>query len=377
MKNVTLILDDGTQFHGKSFGYDKPVAGEVVFNTAMMGYPESLTDPSYAGQLMVLTYPLVGNYGVPTFSIEDNGIATYMESEKIHAEAIIISDYSTEYSHWNAKESLADWLKREHIPGITGIDTRQLTKVLREHGVMMGKIIFDDEPDNIPEAKYEGVNFIDKVSCKEVITYKPEDMKEGNVEALKLPKEKCCKPGKKVVLVDCGVKNNIIRCLLKRGVEVIRVPWNYDFNELDFDGLFLANGPGDPDTAVDAVENIKKFLSNPNVRPCMGICMGNQLLSKAAGASIYKLKYGHRSHNQPVRQVGTNRCFITSQNHGYAVDNNTLPADWEPLFVNMNDGSNEGIKHKTNPWFSAQFHPEAASGPVDTEFLFDDFVKLL
>lgn len=358
MRKVTLVLDDGTKFHGESFGYEKPVAGEVVFNTAMMGYPESLTDPSYAGQMMVLTYPLVGNYGVPAFSVEPNGIATFMESDKIHAEAIIVSNYSTEYSHWNAKESLADWLKREQVPGITGIDTRQLTKVLREHGVMMGKILFDDEPDNIPTAQYEGVNYIDKVSCKEVIRYN-----EG--------------AGKKVALVDCGVKNNIIRCLIKRGVEVIRVPWNYDFNNLEFDGLFLANGPGDPDTAGEAVENIRKFLANPEVRPCMGICMGNQLLSKAAGAKIYKLKYGHRSHNQPVRQVGTNRCFITSQNHGYAVDNDTIPADWEPLFINMNDGSNEGIRHKKNPWFSAQFHPEAASGPVDTEFMFDDFVKLL
>ena len=358
MRNVTLILDDGSQFHGKSFGYDKPVAGEVVFNTAMMGYPESLTDPSYAGQLMALTYPLVGNYGVPPFTIEENGIPTFMESSRIWAEAIICSDYSTEYSHWNAKESLADWLKREHIPGITGIDTRELTKVLREHGVMMGKIMFDDEPNNIPTANYSGVNFVDKVSCKEIIRYN-----EG--------------AGKKVVLVDCGVKANIIRCLLNRGVEVIRVPWNYDFNDMEFDGLFLANGPGDPDTCEAAVANIRKFLANPKVRPCMGICMGNQLLSKAAGATIYKLKYGHRSHNQPVRMVGTNKCFITSQNHGYAVDSDTLGADWEPLFVNMNDNSNEGVRHKTNPWFSAQFHPEAASGPVDTEFLFDDFVKLL
>lgn len=373
MRNVTLILDDGTKFHGKSFGYEKPVAGEVVFNTAMTGYPESLTDPSYAGQLMALTYPLVGNYGVPPFSIESNGIATFMESDKIHAEAIIVSDYSTEYSHWNAKESLADWLKREQVPGITGIDTRQLTKVLREHGVMMGKILFDDEPNNVPTAQYEGVNYIAKVSCKEVTHYQPTD----KVQPSAAPK--------KVVLVDCGVKNNIIRCLLKRGVEVIRVPWDYDFNQIEFDGLFLANGPGDPDTATDAVENIKKFLEaevnkatqGGTVRPCMGICMGNQLLSKAAGAKIYKLKYGHRSHNQPVQQVGTTRCFITSQNHGYAVDNKTLPADWEPLFINMNDGSNEGIRHKRFPWFSAQFHPEAASGPVDTEFLFDDFVKLL
>ena len=281
-----------------------------------------------------------------------------MESEKIHVRAIIVSDYSREFSHWNGVETLADWLKREKVPGITGIDTRQLTKVLREHGVMMGKILFDDMPNEVPEADYAGVNFVDQVSCREVIKYN-----EG--------------ADKKVVLVDCGVKANILRCLIRRGVEVIRVPWNYDFNELEFDGLFLANGPGDPETCEVTVQNIRRFLANPVVRPCMGICMGNQLLSKAAGARIYKLKYGHRSHNQPVRKVGTETCFITSQNHGYAVDSSSLPADWEPMFVNMNDGSNEGVRHKKNPWFSAQFHPEACSGPVDTEFMFDDFVKLL
>ena len=361
MRKVTLLLSDGTRFHGESFGYEAPVAGEVVFNTAMTGYPESLTDPSYAGQLMVLTYPLVGNYGVPPFTFEENGLATFMESDRIHARAIIVSDYSTNYSHWNAKESLAEWLQREKVPGITGIDTRELTKVLREHGVMMGKILFDDEAENVPDAQYEGVNFVAEVSCKEVVRYAPTN---GDASA------------PKVVLVDCGVKHNIIRCLINRGVEVIRVPWDYNFNELEFDGLFLANGPGDPDTCVKTVEHIRAFLANPKVRPCMGICMGNQLLSKAAGASIYKLKYGHRSHNQPVRMVGTNRCFITSQNHGYAVKSETLGADWEPYFVNMNDGSNEGVRHKTNPWFSAQFHPEACSGPVDTEFLFDDFVNL-
>lgn len=358
MRNVTLLLDDGSRFTGKSFGYEKTVAGEVVFNTAMTGYPESLTDPSYAGQMMVLTYPLVGNYGVPPFTFDSNGLPHFMESEKIHAEAIIVADYSESHSHWNAHESLADWLKREQVPGITGIDTRRLTKVLREHGVMMGKIIFDDRPDDIPSATYEGVNYVDKVSCKEVMRYN-----SGGGR-------------KKVVLVDCGVKANIIRCLLKRNVEVIRVPWNYDFNTLEFDGLFISNGPGDPDTCEAAVVNIRKAMQNPSL-PIFGICMGNQLLSKAGGASIYKLKYGHRSHNQPVRMVGTNRCFITSQNHGYAVDNNTLTEAWEPLFVNMNDGSNEGIRHRTNPWFSAQFHPEAASGPTDTEFLFDEFVKLL
>ena len=283
MKKVTLVLSDGTKFHGKSFGYDAPVAGEVVFNTAMMGYPESLTDPSYAGQLMTLTFPLVGNYGVPPFTFEENGLPTFMESDKIYASAIIVNDYSEQYSHWNAVESLADWLKREKVPGITGIDTRELTKVLREHGVMMGKILFDDEPDNIPEANYEGVNFVDQVSCKEIIRYN-----EG--------------AGKKVVLVDCGVKANIIRCLINRGVEVIRVPWNYDYTDMDFDGLFLANGPGDPDMCEDAVNIIRKQISQSR-KPICGICMGNQLLSKAAGATIYKLKYGHRSHNQPVRMV--------------------------------------------------------------------------
>ena len=357
MKNVTLVLEDGTKFHGKSFGYDQPVAGEVVFNTAMMGYPESLTDPSYAGQLMTLTYPLVGNYGVPPFSVEPDGLATFMESDKIYASAIIVADYSEKYSHWNAVESLASWLKREHVPGITGIDTRQLTKVLREHGVMMGKIIFDDEPDNIPTAEYEGVNWVDRVSCKEIIRYN-----EG--------------AGKKVVLVDCGVKNNIIHCLVNRGVEVIRVPWNYDYTSMDFDGLFLGNGPGDPDMCEDAVNVIRRQMSLSR-KPICGICMGNQLLAKAGGATIYKLKYGHRSHNQPVREVGTNRCYVTSQNHGYAVDAKTLGSDWRELFVNMNDGSNEGVCHKENPWFTSQFHPEACSGPVDTEFMFDRFINTL
>ena len=352
-KNVSLILDDGSRFSGISFGYERPTAGEVVFNTAMSGYPESLTDPSYSGQIMVLTYPLIGNYGVPARSFSGK-LSTFLESEKIHADGIIVSDYSENYSHWNATESLGEWLKQEKITGITGIDTRELTKLLREKGSMIGKIVFSDE-NEIDFIDPNKINQVARVSTTEIITY-------GNGK-------------KRVVLVDCGVKHNIIRCLLKRNVTVIRVPWDYDFNAIEYDGLFISNGPGDPDTCGITVKNIREAMKKE--KPIFGICMGNQLLAKAGGANTYKLKYGHRSHNQPVRLVGTEKCFITSQNHGFAVDNNTLNDEWTPLFVNMNDGTNEGIQHKNKPFFSVQFHPEAASGPTDTEFLFDRFIEMI
>lgn len=354
LKSASLILDDGTIFRGKSFGYDKSVSGEVVFNTAMTGYPESLTDPSYKGQLLVFTYPIIGNYGVPANKTVDN-LSQFYESEKIHVNAVIISDYSFEYSHWNAEKTLAQWLQEEQITGIFDIDTRALTKHLREHGSMSGKIVVEG-CDDVKMEDTNSINLVAEASCKEVIEYGA--------------------GSKRVVMVDCGVKHNIIRCLLERDVTVIRVPWNYDYSHIGYDGLFITNGPGDPDMCGATVENIRKTIAD-NSKPIFGICMGNHLLAKAGGAQTFKLKYGHRGHNQPVREVGTNRCYITTQNHGYAVDETTLGSDWSPLFVNLNDNTNEGIRHKTRPYFSAQFHPEASSGPTDAEILFDDFVKLL
>lgn len=351
--SARLILEDGTIFEGKSFGHPSSTAGEVVFNTAMTGYPESLTDPSYKGQILITTYPMLGNYGVPPRREKDD-VSEYYESDRIHCRAIVAQDYSYAHSHWQADRSLADWLNEEKIPGIYGVDTRALTKHLREKGSMLGKIVVDGTPE--PEFYDPNAeNLVAQVSCKAV-----EEHGEGE---------------KTVVLVDCGVKHNIIRCLTRRGVRVVRVPWDYDFTSIPYDGLFISNGPGNPDMAEQTVVNLRKAMEIG--KPICGICMGNQLLAKAAGAKTYKLKYGHRSHNQPVRRVGTDLCFITSQNHGYAVDSATLPAEWAPLFVNMNDDTNEGIRHKTKPFFSAQFHPEASSGPKDTEFLFDEFVNML
>jgi len=349
VKQARLTLEDGTVFIGKSFGSEKSVAGEVVFYTAMTGYPESLTDPSYTGQILVSTYPMIGNYGVPA-NQKENGIHKYYESNKLHITGLIISDYSFEFSHWNAEKSLSDWLKEYEVPGLFDIDTRALTKILREKGSMLGKIEFEEEIDFYDPNKE---NLVAIASCNDRKVYGTGDYK--------------------VVLVDCGVKNNIIRCLLDRNATVIRVPWDYDFTKEDYDGVFISNGPGDPAMCTATVNHVKSIIGEK--KPIMGICLGNQLLALAAGAETYKLKYGHRSHNQPVLLEGTNKCYITSQNHGFAVQTETLPDDWEPLFTNVNDNTNEGIRHKTLPFFSTQFHPEASSGPTDTEFLFDNFMN--
>ena len=354
-KKVKLVLQNGRTMEGWGFGYDGPCDGEVVFSTAMVGYTESLTDPSFEGQILCLTYPILGNYGIAEMRKDADRLLKGFESERIHIRGLIVTDYSEEYSHWDAVESLGAWMEQYKVPGICGIDTRQLTQILREEGSMLGRIVpaDDDSPFEVADPNRE--NQVSKVSCQEPIHYGSGD--------------------KKVVLVDCGVKHMILRNLIIRGVEVIRVPWDYDFNQLEWDGLFISNGPGDPVHCAVTVENIRKAMRKD--KPICGICLGNQLLGLAAGATTYKLKYGHRSHNQPVRQAGTAKCYITAQNHGYAIREDSLPEGWEPYFINMNDGTNEGIRHKSKPFFSAQFHPEASSGPEDTEFIFDDFISLL
>ena len=345
-----LILEDGSIFYGYSFGSKKSVTGEVVFNTGMVGYPESLTDASYRGQILVLTYPLIGNYGVPGYEKEDN-LLKYFESDKIQVQGLIITDYSYNYSHWNAKKSLSEWLIEHSIPAIYGVDTRELTKKLRKKGTMIGKIECNNE--NVSFEDPNKRNLMTEVSIDKPIIYK--------------------KGKKKIILIDCGTKNNIIRAFLRRGFTVIRVPWDYNFLDKKADGIIISNGPGNPKKCIQTIKNVKEALSKNT--PILGICLGSQILALATGANTYKLKYGHRGHNQPCVETGTKRCYITSQNHGYAVDAETLPEDWREWFFNNNDGTNEGIIHISKPFFGTQFHPEASPGPDDTEFLFDMFVR--
>ena len=353
----TLVLQDGTAFTGELFGAEKSVSGEVVFSTNMAGYTESLSDPSYAGQILVTTYPIVGNYGLPSEDLDpETGLTRFWESRKLHPLAFIVHDYTEKYSHWNAGESLEEGLKRHGVTGLTGIDTRALTQHLRDHGPLIGKVVMEGEE----EAAFQNsddLNLVDLVSTKEVVTF---------------PKKK----GKKIVLIDCGVKENIIREFLARDINVTLVPWDYDFTQMDCDGVFISNGPGNPGFCTPLIERVRAYMKRGD-KPLAGICMGNQIIALAIGAKVKKMKFGHRAVNQPVRMCGTDRCFITSQNHGFAVDDTTLPEGWRVYFENLNDGTNEGLIHDSGRYFSVQFHPENHSGPMDTEFIFDDFIQLL
>src|SRR3990167_2493729 len=358
-----LILEDGTIFEGEAFGADIDSSGEVVFNTGMAGYPESLTDPSYYGQILVLTYPIIGNYGVPP--------KEYFESGKIRVKGLIVQNYIDKPSHFESLKTLGDWLKEEGVPAICGIDTRALTLKLRDQGVMLGKIESRIKNPAGGEARQR------RQESRETQSQYDPNMQNVLPEVSRKTVEAYGEGKKTIVLIDCGDKENIIRSFVKRNTKVYVVPWDFDPAKegLKFDGVMVSNGPGDPKLAKATIETIKNLLKE-NV-PTFGICLGSQLLALATGADTYKLKFGHRGQNQPCLLEGTKRCYITTQNHGFAVDTKTLPKDWEPLFININDNTNEGIRHKTKPFFSSQFHPEATPGPVDTGFLFDEFVKML
>lgn len=359
-----IHLEDGTTLTGRSFGCHESVEGEVVFATGMVGYPENLTDPSYQGQILTLTTPMVGNYGVPDRKIlDEHGLPAFFESSRIHAAGLIVQDYSHHYSHWRASSSLGDWLKEEGVPGLSDIDTRMLTKKIREKGAMLGRIEVDlnaPPPDFAKMVNPNARHLVDEVSTKEIKVYG-----KGNPT--------------KIIAVDCGMKFNIIRQLVKRGCELTVVPWDYPFAaEMDkYDGLFLSNGPGDPTMCMTTVKELEKVVSVPDdkVKPIFGICLGNQLMGLAAGGTAKKLPFGNRGQNQPVLNHQTKECYITPQNHGYHIDCSTLKPGWKTLFTNANDGSNEGIAHESRPYFTAQFHPEAAAGPTDTEFMFDTFLE--
>jgi carbamoyl-phosphate synthase small subunit len=347
-----LILEDGTVLDGHTFGANRTVTGEVVFNTGMVGYPESLTDPSYRGQILVLTYPLVGNYGVPGDDREGD-LSRHFESGRVQVEGLVVAEYSSAYSHWSAQRSLSQWLVEHRVPGVSGIDTRSLTKRLREQGTMLGKIVHGrDEIDFLdPNTR----NLVAEVTVDAVTTY---------------PRGE-----RSITLVDCGVKHSIIKAFLDRDITVIRCPWDHDLLTDPTDGVVISNGPGDPKMCEATIRNVRRYLAGN--KPVLGICLGSQILGLAAGADTYKLKYGHRGQNQPCIEAGSGRCYITPQNHGYAVDSKTLPQDWRVWFYNNNDKTNEGIVHISKPFFGAQFHPEASPGPDDTEFLFDMFVRAL
>lgn len=358
---TTLILEDGTSYEGVSFGAGRPVVGEVVFTTAMSGYVEALTDPSFRGQILVLTYPLAGNYGVPAARAAGSLDGPF-ESDKIQVQGLVVQHAITHPSHHASVRTLGEWLTGEGVPAVTGIDTRTLTRRLREHGTMRGWLLPGEHPVEEEQRAAQGVE-MHRELFQLVAPTETTRIGDGG--------------GPRVLLVDAGVKDNLIRSVVQRGATVIRAPWFADLAALanDVDGVLLGNGPGDPKDLPELVTQVRGLLQRPNL-PIFGVCLGNQILALAAGGDTFKLPYGHRGVNQPVQEIGTRRCFITSQNHGYAVRESSLPRDWEPWFVNLNDGTNEGIRARFKPVFSVQFHPDAGPGPRDTGFLFDTFLQL-
>jgi carbamoyl-phosphate synthase small subunit len=372
-RQARLVLEDGSEFAGWSFGKPRSQAGEVVFTTGMSGYPQALTDPSFRGQILVSTYPMMGNYGVPVKPktgepfMDEQGIPVHFESPSVQVSGFVVSEACEEPSHFSSGASLSAWLEKNNVPGIYGIDTRALTERLRERGVMQGKILVEGSRDVTMDS---GIipNPVADVSHADVQTYLP--AAPGGQAESKKPGEAKGLP--RIALVDCGAKANIIRCLLARQAEVIRVPWNYDLSGMDYDGLFLSNGPGDPKACGRTIAMVRGAFDRG--KPIFGICLGNQIMALAAGGDTYKLPYGHRGQNQPCVEAGTKRCYITSQNHGYAVRGETLPKSWEPWFLNANDGTVEGIRSTKHPFSAVQFHPEGCPGPRDTEFLIDRFL---
>jgi len=358
---ATFTIKNGPIFEGKSFGAKTNISGEAVFTTSLVGYPESMTDPSYRGQILVFTQPLIGNYGVPSNARDEHGLLRYFESPHIQASGIVVQDYALKHSHWTAVESLAAWCAREGVPAISGVDTREVVTYLREQGSSLARISIGEEYDADEDEAYidpEAINLVRRVSTKAPFHV---SSSLGDMH---------------VALIDCGVKENILRSLVSRGASVTCFPFDYPIHKVahHFDGVFISNGPGDPTHCTTTVHNLRKLFETSQV-PVMGICMGHQLIALAAGAKTIKLKYGNRAHNIPALDLTTGKCHITSQNHGYAVDPTTLSSEWREYFTNLNDQSNEGLIHNSRPIFSAQFHPEAKGGPLDSAYLFDKYME--
>jgi len=369
-----LILEDGLVVEGCGFGYPTTRVGELVFTTGMVGYPEALTDPSFRGQILVLTHPLIGNYGVPSSNILEYGIPKFFESERIQVEALVVA-YDTSPSHWTSIMSLHEWLSREGVPGLSGIDTRMLVRRIRERGVMMAIAAVYDERDDVnvdelvtklsSSTRYDYRDLVSEVSPKNIIFHEPTEYSHS------IPT---------IIVVDCGIKYGILRELLRRGFRVIRIPCYEDpvkyLYEFKASGIVISNGPGNPLLLKDVIRHAAGVIEYGI--PTLGICLGHQVLALAAGANVFKLKYGHRGHNKPCLDVERGKCFVTSQNHGYAIDRDSLSnTQFKLWFVNVDDKTTEGLRHTSKPIITTQFHPEASPGPLDSVWVFNLFKRLV